>query len=289
MSKRNSDQQPLPPANVLGSRLEIEQLLRRQIERGRQLSARTIRSQQDLDQAHAERDRWSNYNRELLLRYFDNRSVADEYERFHGGVFPLNPSLQQQIQMYDESVTDKINRLMSVVERLELIPVVSPAASESASTVTSSGQGLENAVFIVHGHDEAAKEAVARFIMRFGLRPIILAEEPNSGRTIIEKLEASSKVGFAVVLLTADDIGAAKSDVDNLKPRARQNVILELGYFVGKLGRERVCALYRTGIEIPSDYHGVAYVPLDEQGAWRLALAREMKTAGLNVDLNLVL
>jgi predicted nucleotide-binding protein len=123
--------------------------------------------------------------------------------------------------------------------------------------------------------------------MKLGLRPIILAEEPNAGRTIIEKLEASSSVGFAAVLLTPDDVGATKDNSNSLKPRARQNVILELGYFVAKLGRERVCALYRAGVELPSDYHGVAYVVLDDQGAWKLAFAREMKASGINVDLNL--
>ena len=144
-------------------------------------------------------------------------------------------------------------------------------------------------VFIVHGHDNATREAVARFITKLNLEPIILAEEPNAGKTIIEKLEASSNVGFVVVLLTPDDVGAAKSDPSNLKSRARQNVILELGYFVGRLGRERVCGLYQAEVELPSDYHGVAYVSLDSAGAWKFALAREMKAAGMSIDLNLAI
>ncbi len=116
---------------------------------------------------------------------------------------------------------------------------------------------------------------------------MILHEQPNKGRTIIEKFEAFADVRFAVVLLTADDIGGvAASAAANHKPRARQNVILELGYFLGKLGRARVCALWQEGVEIPSDYDGVLYVKLDPDGAWRTHLAHELKEAGLPVDLN---
>jgi predicted nucleotide-binding protein len=101
-------------------------------------------------------------------------------------------------------------------------------------------------VFIVHGHASEAKESLARFLERVGLEPIILHEQPNSGRTIIEKFEVYADVGFAVVLLTPDDVGAPKDAPTELKPRARQNVIAELGYFYGKLSRHRVCALYKS-------------------------------------------
>jgi len=141
-----------------------------------------------------------------------------------------------------------------------------------------------NGVFLVHGHDEGSRENVARYLEKLGLRPKILHEQPNRGKTIIEKLEVHSSVGFAVVLLTPDDIGG--KDEKTLRPRARQNVILELGFFCGALGRSRVCALFKGDVEIPSDFEGVVYVPLDDSGAWRLALAREIKAAGISVDLN---
>ena len=115
--------------------------------------------------------------------------------------------------------------------------------------------------------------------------PIILHEQPNQGRTVIEKFEAHSDVSFAVVLLTPDDMGAVVSST-RLAPRARQNVILELGYFIGKLGRSRVCALYVEGVEIPSDIHGVLYVPYDDSQGWRLKLASEIRSVGIAVDLN---
>jgi predicted nucleotide-binding protein len=140
-------------------------------------------------------------------------------------------------------------------------------------------------VFIVHGHDTEARETVARFINKFGLQPIILDEQPNEGKTVIEKFETHSDVHFAVVLMTPDDLGTSKNKPQDLKPRARQNVILELGYFVAKLGRDRVCCLNKGNIEIPSDYHGVVYIPMDV-GDWRFQVAKEMKRAFKDIDLN---
>ena len=143
-----------------------------------------------------------------------------------------------------------------------------------------------NRVFVVHGHDEAARETVARFLERLELAPVILHEQPNEGRTIIEKIEDNADVAFAVVLLTPDDMGALAANTDNLKPRARQNVILELGYFIGRLSRERVCALRKDGVETPSDYDGVVYTDLDDAGAWKIGLFKELQAAGFDVDAN---
>lgn len=141
-------------------------------------------------------------------------------------------------------------------------------------------------VFLVHGHDESARETTARFLEKLDLDPVILHEQPSSGRTIIEKVEQYSEVAFAVVLLTPDDVGAKRGSEPELAPRARQNVILELGYFLGKLGRKHVAALIKDTVEKPSDFDGVVYIQMDAAGAWKLQLAREMKAAGLNVDLN---
>lgn len=154
------------------------------------------------------------------------------------------------------------------------------------SRVKPGKSGSGSKVFLVYGHDESAREGAARYLEKLQLQPIILHEQPNSGQTIIEKVEKYGEVAFAVVLLTPDDVGAARGNADDLKPRARQNVILELGYFLGRLGRNRVAALIKGHIEKPSDYDGVVYIQMDNAGAWRLQLARELKTAGLKVDLN---
>ena len=141
-------------------------------------------------------------------------------------------------------------------------------------------------VFVVHGHDEGAREAVARFLEKLELEPIMLHEQANRGRTIIEKFEDHADAGFALVLLTPDDLGAVANDKDNLKPLARQNVILELGFFIGKLGRNRVCVLKKPGVETPSDFDGVVYIKLDERGTWQLELVRELKDAGFDINAN---
>jgi len=161
-----------------------------------------------------------------------------------------------------------------------------PGASNRGGAVTEPIVSGTREVFVVHGHDGEAKESVARFLEKLELDPIILHEQPNQGRTLIEKFETSSKnVAFAVVLLTPDDLGYATDKPKKLEPRARQNVILELGYFMGRLGRTRVCALYKGGVELPSDFQGVVYLELDSAGAWRTKLAQELLGAKITIKL----
>ncbi|EJB01743.1 putative nucleotide-binding protein containing TIR-like domain [Rhizobium leguminosarum bv. trifolii WSM597] len=151
--------------------------------------------------------------------------------------------------------------------------------------VTETRPADKSKVFIVHGHDEGPRETLARFIEQLGLEAVILHEKASGGMTIPEKLAKYGNVGFAVVLLTPDDFGRAKKDVQE-RARARQNVILELGYFVGRLGRDKVCGLLKGDIEIPSDYVGTVYVSWDEGGAWKLSLAKELNAAGYDIDFN---
>lgn len=144
-------------------------------------------------------------------------------------------------------------------------------------------------VFIVHGHDDGAKETVARFVDRLGFEAIILHEQENSGATIIEKLEKHTDVGFAIVLYTACDVGNVKTETNNLKPRARQNVVFEHGLLIGKIGRENVVALVKDDVEIPNDLSGIVYETMDSSGAWKLKLAKEMRASGYDIDMNKVL
>ncbi len=155
------------------------------------------------------------------------------------------------------------------------------------STETVLKQPFSRKIFIVHGHDDGAREAVARFLERIGLEAVILHEQANQGRTIIEKVVANSDVGFAVVLLTPDDEGCVKGGTP--EPRARQNVLLELGYFIGRLGRDKVCALKRGSLEIPSDFAGVVWYTMDSNGGWKQSLARELEAAGHSINWNKVM
>jgi len=272
----------LPPPNVTVARAEAESQITSRIEKGKQILDLPIHSDQDLDKARDQYRKWNDFNKELLRRIFDSPEVSDEYSHWVG-IAVLCETFLEKVEEHLNDTEEKIRRLESIRERLSLYKepsaMMKPIMKDLPTPTTRT-------VFVVHGRDEAFKEAVARFLNRLELNSIILHEQPNQGRTILEKLEYYSSVAFAVVLLTPDDIGGPSSDSDKLLPRARQNVVFELGYFIGKLGRERVCALHSEGVELPSDFAGVAYVPLDRGGAWKVMLAREIKAAGLDVDLN---
>lgn len=156
-----------------------------------------------------------------------------------------------------------------------------PKPKEAPATASS------RKVFIVHGHETTMKESVARLLTKLELVPIILHEQSNGGKTILEKFEINADVAYAVVLLTDDDLGrSATSSPGEETKRARQNVIFELGYFFGRLGRKKVCALYSEGVEVPSDLAGLVYTPIDRDRAWQFELAKEIKSSGVTIDLN---
>jgi predicted nucleotide-binding protein len=162
-------------------------------------------------------------------------------------------------------------------------------ASEENSSEAHSGKttmaSKAVSIFVVHGHAKAELYETVRVLERAtGLDVVVLHEQANAGRTILEKFEYHAGISsFAVVLLTADDVGRASSGTD-LKPRGRQNVIFELGFFFGKLGRNRVVVLLSEGVEEPSDINGLVYIKLDGSGAWKQALARELQSAEISVD-----
>ncbi|TDY85006.1 UNVERIFIED_ORG: putative nucleotide-binding protein [Herbaspirillum seropedicae] len=216
-----------------------------------------------------------------------------EYRRYADATRLDNGSIYMSVDYVDDgprarkNVNEgKINACGLLETAIKWLEEEIADANEPLSAQGSSAS-LSNRIFVVHGHDDGARETVARFIDRIGLEAIILAEQANQGRTIIEKIEANSGVGFAVVLLTPDDVGG--KSVDSLRHRARQNVLLELGYFMGRLGRNRVCALAKGDIEIPTDFAGVVWTGLDEAGAWKAALAKELDAVGYAVDWNKVM
>lgn len=152
---------------------------------------------------------------------------------------------------------------------------------------TSAKKEISDKVFVVHGHDNGAKQEMARTLEKGGFEAIILHEQPDPGKTVIEKIERYSEVGFAVVLYTECDLGRDKTlPKEDEKYRARQNVVFEHGYLIGKLGRDRVCALVKGNVETPGDINGVVYIPMDAAGAWKIQLAKNMKDVGLAVDMN---
>ena len=265
---------------------EAQARISEQIEKGRRLLELSIRNEVELKQARNEESKWSDYNIELLRRIVDTDDLVSDYLPGFLGVVPSRRvPFTAHVQGFFSDVEGSISRLESILERLPLMEPPALAQPMEAQPVDTRSE-VSRRVFVVHGHDEEAKQSVARCLEKLELEPIILHEQPSQGRTIIEKFEDYSDVGFAVVLLTPDDMGAAKDEIDNLRPRARQNVVFELGFFVGKLGRQRVCALHKGEVEIPSDFAGVLWVPMNPGGAWRFTLGREMKAIRLDVDLN---
>ncbi|MHB8645428.1 MAG: TIR domain-containing protein [Thermomicrobiales bacterium] len=164
------------------------------------------------------------------------------------------------------------------------------AEGQSMSVIQSnqSSTPVRRDIFIVHGHDEGAKHAVKRFcdtILTEG-ESKILDEIASRGRTLIEKFEQEAATArFAIVVFTPDDLGAAKTEAGDPHERARQNVIFELGYFVGQLGRGNVCLLYKRPAEIPNDFQGVGFVEMDNNQGWHNKLLRELKAANVPISV----
>ena len=204
MARRSQPSQPQPPAPALRvPRAEAAEKIQAQINEGEALLAQQPRSEPELAGLRERRRIWSDYNRELLVQLFTSTAVADEYSAFVPGAFSMQPSFAQLVEYSRDSVQSSLTRLRSIYRRLELFP-----APEGEAPVPRRPRNHGTGVFLVHGSNDAAKETVARFLERLSLDVTILHEQPDKGRTVIEKFEANASVGYAVVLLTADDVGA---------------------------------------------------------------------------------
>ena len=207
-----------------------------------------------------------------------------------GGFNNINEAGVQKIKNF--GISEMILRPKTIADQMihynvygaTIPPAMSPLAGSAVLPLTKDNKK----VFIVHGHEDKVRDDVASLIKTLGLEPIILHEKANQGMTLVEKFIKHSDVGFAVIVMTADDLGKAKTE-ENVRPRARQNVVFEWGYFVGSLGRDHVCALYEKGIDPPSDLHGIVYIALDAGGHWRFDILKELKAAGYSVDANKLL
>ena len=210
-------------------------------------------------------------------------SELSDYENDNRSPGILIFTSRQDIVAYDEYTTDITKQVFSNSQaKIDLENVADSNLIEEQEIID------KRKVFIVHGHDNLAKVETARFIEHMGFEPIVLHEQVSSGDTIIEKIEKYSNVGFGVVLYTPCDVGAKAETEPQLKYRARQNVVFEHGFLNSKLGRQNVCALIKGEIETPNDISGIVYVSMDNLGAWKLALAKEMRDSGYDVDMNLV-
>ncbi|MFD4706087.1 TIR domain-containing protein [Gottfriedia sp. NPDC058432] len=272
----------------------------------------TVVSDLDLKIIKAGLEKWKKLTYDVLLYMFDNDIIAEEFNQLYpeynynfgdplDAIYALKGELEhvreyleyllERVNIYPVSTnynnaTNDINQNLPNSLAHKVVSTLEHPNPEPFSRVLKPLKKVSSKVFIVHGHDNEVKQTVARFVEKQGLEAIILNEQGSGSRTVIEKIEEYSDVKFAIVLFTPDDVGFKKGDMEGAKPRARQNVMLELGYFLGKLGRNKVVVLRKDDVEIPSDFSGVLYIPLDSEGAWRYKAGKEMKLAGLDIDMN---
>lgn len=165
-----------------------------------------------------------------------------------------------------------------------------PSREEPPSSMISNKSQLpESNILLIHGEDGPAKGFVLEFIKKLGLRPLTVHEQTNGSKDLIEKFRDISTIHFAIVLIPPHDATIPEDKRGERRARLIQDIVFEFGYVVGKLGHERVCALCQEGKEIPLDYPGVVFIPMDSRGVWRLLVAREIKQAGIEIDLNKVI
>lgn len=272
------------------SREDAKQRLQDRIDKGMELKVKQVNTREAFDELSNAYSKWDSFNSELLRRIFTTDEAVKEYEFW--GVMSIGmyeSSLSEKIADVYKDVDKKIHRLDSIIERLELIPLaVSASAPEQLQTGSIS---RSKKVFVVHGHDDVAKTNLEVFLHEVGLEPVVLHRQADQGLTVIEKFEKHSEVGYAFILLTPDEAAYLAGDAQKpeserkIEWRARPNVIFEFGYFIGKLGRSRVCCLYTGNVSLPSDVNGMIYKryekSIEEVG---YSIIKDLKAAGYGVS-----
>lgn len=209
---------------------------------------------------------------EIISNFISNVSTRKNYRDILESLILLNFD-KQYITVVEESIEEN---------KLKPEEKLAPQKTKETKKTYS-----KNKVFIVHGHDDGLKNEVARLIEKQNIEAIILHEQASGGKTIIEKIESNTDVGFGIVLYTPCDVGSKKGNGDDLKDRARQNVVFEHGYLIGKIGRENVAAIVKGNIETPGDVTGVVYISYN--GNWKFDLLKELKESKYDIDFNKVM
>lgn len=278
---------PKVPLEIIGSRDDAKSRIQDRIDKGSALKKKPIGSPAECEAVRNDFYKWDSYNAELLKQVFTSDQMSTEYSAW--GVFVLGggeKSLGEKIKEVHGYIDDKIHRLDSINERLEIIPL-NAASQDMPPQLLPPKTTNSRKVFIVHGRDEIAKSSLEIFLHENKFDPVVLHRQADEGLTVIEKFEKHSDVGYAFILLTPDEIAYLASeeklpDVDRRKEfRARPNVIFEFGYFVGKLGRGRVCCLYTGNVSLPSDVSGMIYKKYDkaiEEVGY--SILKDLKAAG---------
>lgn len=323
MAKKKIEEPAYVKAPLRITREEFTELLSKQIEKGsdllkmevQQLSSRgnymgasmygfggsrqddSVKYEESSKQAFmAAYKMWDDFNKEIYQSSFEapNNTYFHDYEAQSWNHFYSHDIVAD----YKKQVQRQITQMQSDINKVALIEC-SAAEPKHPNNEVVNEKPLSKDIFIVHGHSEEMKQTVARVVTKLGLNPIILHEQANEGRTIIDKFEFNAEnIQFAIILLSGDDLAASVKDLEgvededvrkSLEKRARQNVVFEMGYFAGKLGRNKLFYLLQDGVAKPGDLDGLVYTPYDAVGAWMFGLVKELKACGFDVDANKIL
>ena len=256
---------------------EAEKLLNKSINEGTGILETPISNINQWKNSEKKFNHWNGENYEILKNIFKKNTIAKDYSSSGwaiGRIFISNLKLDDKIAKLQKDIEEKINKLNSIKMSLGVLESKTEEKKESE----------KNKVFFIHGSDCEIKVEVIEFIKSLGLKPIILKELAAAGKTLIDEIQNQSDVKYAIALLTPDNVGGVYSE--ELRFRPTQNVILEVGFFVGKYGRKNVSALHTEDTELPADYHGFEYIKIFSNDGWKIILAKELKEAGFNIDLN---
>ncbi len=290
MAKRTTNTiQVKEPTHLIKPKSIFKKEIEERIQKGEEILKMNLQTIEDFKTIKSEFSAWNDYNLELLKQSFNE--PYNEYRKSYDnegswGAFGLGgpSSVAEEVKEFIDKFNSKINNLKKLAQKTELLKSSEPEVTTKQNVKSERNMSQ---IFIVHGHDDLVKVEAARFIEKLGFEPIILHEQASSGKTIIEKIEQYSNVGLGIVLYTPCDIGAKKGEETNLRNRARQNIVFEHGYLIGKIGRNNVSALVKGEVETPNDISGVVYISMERE--WKLDLAKELRNSGYNVDMNLVI
>lgn len=258
----------LPPSKAI-------ELFKRQIDKISQLLEKSRKD--------PEAREFRNFNVNLITRTFGkpSQNLSSYYSAEHPGPMRIGMSDREWEALHKEGLQHISGLFKGFIDQLEVF-----GDNEKAQGETQIKKTLSRKVFIVHGHDESAKNEIEIFLKENHLEPIVLHRQTDGGNTLIEKIEKYSDVAYAIVIITPDDTvigsGPSVSKISSQEGRARQNVIFEWGYFLGKYGRERVCCVYKQGVVLPSDLSGLVYKPFQHSiEEVKYSLLKELQAVGL--------
>ncbi|MDO9577676.1 MAG: nucleotide-binding protein [Candidatus Cloacimonadales bacterium] len=254
---------------------EAEKILEKQIKKGNGLLKDPVKTSVSLKIAEKLYNHWNGENYDILKKIFQYTNIAQDYSISTwsiGGILISDLKLTEKIEKLHSNIHDKIAKLESITAGLLLLDDEAKVKAESQK------------VFFVHGTDCDTSAGVLDFLNELGLEPIIIKDLALAGKTIIDEIQKRSEVKYAIGLLTPDNLGGTHANELNF--RADQNVLLELGIFIGKLGRENVSTLFVEGVELPEDFHGYEYIEIDRSDEWKTSLIEELQAAGFELGIS---